>query len=148
MLRWPGRCLDRIVHLFRAHGVRSSCRKRDKILLLLDPSLLIRDTPTVLSVLTRRTDPCGGYSKRRDRVTARPSRVFMCRRLSSWDQTPLTVDPREDTPPHPVFEASVQTARLGGGMDTGTGASRFCVRVHHRRCCRNGCDGGWDFLTL
>ena len=111
MLRWPGRCLDRIVHLFRAHGVRSSCRKRDKILLLLDPSLLIRDTTTVLSVLTRRTDPCGGYSKRRDRVTARPSRVFMCRRLSSWDQTPLIVDPREDTPPPTLFSRRLSRPR-------------------------------------
>ena len=55
---------------------------------------------------------------------------------------------RRYPPPHPVFEASVQTVRLGGGMDMGTGASRFCDRVHHRRCCRNGCDGGWDFLTL
>ena len=112
MLRWPGRCLDRIVHLFRAHSVRSSCRKRDKILLLLDPCLLIKDTTTVLSVLTRRTDPCGGYSKRRDRVTSRPSRVFMCRRLSSWDQTPLTVDPREDTPP-PCFRGVCPDREVG-----------------------------------
>ena len=53
--------------------------------------------------------------------TARHSRMLMCRSFSSGVQHPEAEGLREETPPQPEQDASVQKVTVGGGREMGAG---------------------------